>query len=263
LSWSEQGSHHTKSVVHHNPNGQTAVDITRSHYYDGSMASIKKTPSGSFQIRVTNKLLPNTLWATFDTYDQADTYAKQLERLLAQGIVPVSLLERTTPSREIWTVARCIAEYIRNNDVPVSDIKILDTVRPTLLSLSTGYLNYDWAEGWVRQMKRESNLAPSTIRHRAGALARCFDWMMRKHGDIMAQNPLRLLKRGFSTYSDEDQRHLASEGKEGKHDIERDRRLDADEEMRILEVLNDRPDERAFSVLALESAMRMPRRAAP
>jgi integrase len=221
------------------------------------MASIKKTPSGSFQIRVTNKLLPKTLCATFDTYDQAETYARQLEGLLAQGIVPVSLLERTTPSREIWTVARCIAEYIRNNDVPVSDIKILDTVRPTLLTLSTGYLNYDWAEGWVRHMKRELNLAPSTIRHRAGALARCFDWMMRKHGDIMVQNPLRLLKRGFSTYSDEDQRHLASEGKEGKHDIERDRRLDADEEVRILEVLNDRPDERAFFVLALESAMRM------
>ncbi|MDB5952182.1 MAG: GTP-binding protein LepA [Massilia sp.] len=179
--------------------------------------------------------------------------------MLAQGIAPVSLLERTTPTREIWTVARCIAEYIRNNDVPVSDIKILDTVRPTLLALSTGYLNYDWAEGWVRQMKRELNLAPSTIRHRAGALARCFDWMMRKHADIMAQNPLRLLKRGFSTYSDEDERHLASEGKEGKRDIERDRRLDADEEVPILEVLNDLPDERAFFVLALESAMRMRR----
>ncbi|MDB5932917.1 MAG: hypothetical protein JWQ01_261 [Massilia sp.] len=68
---------------------------------------------------------------------------------------------------------------------------------------------------------------------------------------------LRLLKRGFSTYSDEDRHHLASEGKEAKRDIERDRRLDADEEVRILEVLNDRPDERAFFLLALESAMRM------
>ena len=221
------------------------------------MASIKKLPSGSFQLSVKNRLLPKTLWATFDSFEQAEAYGKQLEGLLAQGIVPVSLLERTTPSREIWTVARCIAEYVRNNDVPVSDIKVLDTVRPTLLTLSTGYLNYDWAEGWVRQMKRELNLAPSTIRHRAGALARCFDWMARKHSDIIAQNPLRLLKRGFSTYSDEDRRHLASEGKEGKYDVERDRRLDADEEARILEVLKDLPDERAFFVLALESAMRM------
>jgi len=42
-------------------------------------------------------------------------------------------------------------------------------------------------------MKRLGNLAPSTIRHRHGALARCFDWMIRKHPEIMAQNPLRLL----------------------------------------------------------------------
>lgn len=69
-------------------------------------------------------------------------------------------MARTTPTREIWTVARCMAEYVRNNDVPVSDVKLLDTLRPTVLTLSTGDLNYDWAEGWVRQMTREQNLAP-------------------------------------------------------------------------------------------------------
>jgi hypothetical protein len=113
------------------------------------MASIKSLPSGSFQLSVKNRLLPKTLWATFDSFEQAEAYGKQLEGLLAQGIVPTSLLERTTPAREIWTVARCIAEYIRNNDVPVSDIKILDTVRPTLLAPSTGYLNYDWASSFT------------------------------------------------------------------------------------------------------------------
>lgn len=221
------------------------------------MASIKKLPSGSFQLSVKNQHLPKTLWATFDSFEQADAYGKQLEGLLAEGIVPTSLLERTTPAREIWTVARCIAEYLRNNDVPVSDIKLLDTLRPGLLTLTTGYLNYDWAEGWVSVMKRQSNLAPSTIRHRHGALARCFDWMTRKHPDLMAQNPLRLLKRGFSAYSDEDVAHLADDGMDGKYDVERDRRLDADEEIRIFDVLRDMPDERALFVLALESAMRM------
>lgn len=226
-------------------------------YYDGLMASIKKLPSGSFQISVRNKLLPKTLWATFDTFEQADAYARQLEGLLAQGIVPASLLERTTPGREIWTVSRCIAEYIRHNDVPTSDIKLLDTLRPQLNTLSTGYLNYEWAEGWVRTMKREHNLAPSTIRHRHGALARCFDWMLRKHPDIMAQNPLRLLKRGFATYSPEDRRSLASIGLKGKDDAERDRRLAAGEEARILKLLAARAEERTFFILALESAMRM------
>ena len=221
------------------------------------MASIKQTSSGAFQIRIKNKLLPKTLWATFDTFEQADAYAAQLEGLLAQGIVPSSLLKRSSPTRELWTVSRCIAEYIRHNDVPLSDIKLLDTVRPSLLALSTGYLNYEWAEAWVRSMKRLNNLAPSTIRHRHGALARCFDWMMRKHPDIMAQNPLRLLKRGFATYSEEDGRHLQQSGKQAKCDAERDRRLAPDEEACILAVLAARPDEYAFFLLALESAMRM------
>lgn len=221
------------------------------------MVSIKKTPSGNFQIRVTNKLLPKAFWATFDTYEVADTYARQLEGLLAQGIVPASLLERSTPTHQNWSVARCMAEYIRENDVPLSEIKLLDTLRTTFLTIDTGSLSFDWAEGWVRQMKRESNFAPSTIRHRVGALARCLDWMARKHPDLLAQNPLRLLKRGFSAYSDEDRRQLALKGKAGKVDIERDRRLDIDEEVRILRVLEEMPDERALFILALESAMRM------
>ena len=221
------------------------------------MASIKQLPSGSFQLSVKNRLLPKTLWATFDSFEQADAYATQIEALLAQGIVPATLLEREAAPRESWFVARCMAEYIRENDVPVSEVKLLDTLRPAFLTLRTDCLNYDWAEGWVRQMKRSANLAPSTIRHRAGALSRCFDWMARKHPAILAQNPLRLLKRGFSAYSDEDRRHLASEGKTGKYDTERDRRLDVDEEARILTVLEKMPNERAFFVLALESAMRM------
>lgn len=218
------------------------------------MASIKKTPSGSFQIRVTSKLLPKTFWATFDTYELANTYAKQLEGLLAQGIVPASLLDRSTTTRQNWIVSRCMAEYVRENNLPLSETKILDTLRPAFTTLDTGNLSFDWAKGWVRQMKRELNLAPSTIRHRVGALARCFDWMTRKHPDILAQNPLRLLKRGFSAYSDEDRRYLALQGKEGKEDIERDRRLDVDEEARILRALSGTPDEHAFFVLALSAS---------
>lgn len=219
------------------------------------MASIKTLRSGAFQLCVKNKLLPKTLWATFDTYEQASQYGNQLERLLAQGIVPSSLLEQGTPKRATWTIVRCVAEYVRNNAVPVSDVKLLDTILPALGMLSTGNLNYDWADAWIKSMKREANLSPSTIRHRHGALARCFDWMLRKHPEIMAQNPLRLLKRGFSTYTEEDEAVLAKSGKEARHDVERDRRLLPDEEAAILNVLAG--DERAFFVVALETAMRM------
>lgn len=131
------------------------------------MASIKQLPSGSFQLSVRNRLLPKTLWATFDSFEQADAYATQIEALLAQGMVPASLLEREAAPRESWIVARCMAEHIRENDVAVSEVKFLDTLRPGLLTLCTDCLNCDWAKGWVRQMKRGTNLAPSTIRHRA------------------------------------------------------------------------------------------------
>lgn len=106
---------------------------------------------------------------------------------------------------------RCIAEYVRNNSIPTTEVKLLDTVRGPLAAVSTVQL--DWADGWIRTMKRGHNLSPSMIRHRQGALARCFDWMLRKHPEVMGQNPLRLLKRGFATYTAEDERHLVAAGK--------------------------------------------------
>jgi len=141
--------------------------------------------------------------------------------------------------------------------VSVSDIKLLNTVRPLLITISTGSLNYDWAEAWIREMKRVQNLSPSTIRHRHGALARCFDWMLRKHPGVMAQNPLRLLKRGFATYTEEDKKQVIAVGKAPKIDVERDRRLAEEEEKKVLQTLKKMPDENTLFVLALETAMRM------
>jgi hypothetical protein len=147
---------------------------------DASHGFHQSRKNGTFQLCIKNRLLPKSLWATFDTFEAASAYGQQLEGLLAQGIVPASLRERTTPAHEIWTVPRCIAEYVRNNEVPHSDVKLLDTIRPAVLKIGTGFLNYDWAQGWVESMKRDLNLAPSTRRHRHGALARCLEWMVRK-----------------------------------------------------------------------------------
>ena len=220
------------------------------------MATITKRPYG-YQLRVTHKLLPKPLYATFDDRDTAERYGKQLEALLAQGIVPSALLETAAPKHEIWTVHRCVVEYQRHNAVPLSDQRLLDTVLPGVATLTTSMLNYDWAEAWVREMKRVQNLAPSTIRHRHGALARCFDWMLRKHPDVMAQNPLRLLKRGFSSYTDADAEVLATAGKGPRHDEQRDRRLHEGEEEKIVAALAELKDELMLLQLALDTAMRM------
>jgi len=225
--------------------------------YDArTMATITKRPYG-FQLRISHRLLPKDLWATFDTKEAAEQYARQLEGLLAQGIVPAALLERESPKQEIWTVQRCIVEYLRHNSVPLSDRKLLDTVMPSVAKIATGSLNYEWAEEWVRDMKRMNHLAPGTIRKRQGALARCFDWMTRKHPEIMAQNPLRLLKRGFATYTDADAEALAAFGRAPRVDEERDRRLFEVEEAQILTYLQNRQDESLLFQLALQTAMRM------
>jgi len=62
------------------------------------MAPIKKTPSGMFQLCVKNKLLPKTLWATFDTYELTEQYGTQLERLLGQGHRSHFAVRRSHPS---------------------------------------------------------------------------------------------------------------------------------------------------------------------
>lgn len=96
------------------------------------MSTIKAFTNGTFQLRVSHKLLDKPLYATFDTREQAHAYGTQLEGLLAQGIVPKALLQRTKSGQEIWTISRCIAEYLRANAVPVSDTKLLHTLRPQL-----------------------------------------------------------------------------------------------------------------------------------
>lgn len=62
------------------------------------MANIIKRPYG-YQLCVAHKLLPKRLWITFDDYEAAEQYGKQLESLLGQGIVPQSTgLKRNCPS---------------------------------------------------------------------------------------------------------------------------------------------------------------------
>lgn len=91
-----------------------------------------------------------------------------------------------------------------------------------------------------------------------GALARCLDWMLRKHPTLLLQNPLRLLKRGFATYTPADADALAKRGLAIRVDEERDRRLYPDEEARILAQFDlQQMEERVFFELARDTAMRM------
>jgi hypothetical protein len=47
-----------KFEVYHTSNGLIAVDGPKSHYYDGSMATVRKLSSCNFQVVVRSKFLP-------------------------------------------------------------------------------------------------------------------------------------------------------------------------------------------------------------
>lgn len=221
------------------------------------MSSIKPTKYGTFELKVSSKLLPKTFYRNFKLREDAQAFGDQLEALIKQGIVPVSLLEDTGVAKAGWPLLRCVSEYLENTTVASSDRKLLDTVRSYLALYASGHVNYGWVEDWIKRMKREQNLSPSTIRHRIGAVSRCFDYIQKKNPDVLAMNPILMLKRGYSQYNSEDQKAVETKGKEAKIDEERNRRLDELEEMELRKVLASVPEHLVFFTLAIETAMRM------
>ena len=199
-------------------------------------------------------LLPKPIYLTFDSEEEGDRYVDHLEKLLANGIVPKEFLE-VSDSR-INTVADAIDAYERTVNVPDSDVRVLRVVRDRAGRNNLSAVDYDWAEEWVAGMK-SSNLAPSTIRHHVGALARCFDWVVKKKESMMVANPLRMLPKRYASGH--------------REEFERDHRLSPEHEAEVRRIiLGGKPHnrERAFDIedtaalmllfeIAIETGMRM------
>ncbi len=227
------------------------------------MASWRPRPGGRFEFKVTRRaLLPKPLYFTFDDLEQGKDYCHRLEQLLDQGIIPEGILQEKS---EGMTLGRAIRKYLDMVAVKDDDQGLLGNIRLQQGAKKLSTLDYHWAEAWVAELKRTRNLAPSTIRHYVGALARCLDWAVRK--GFLVSNPLRLLPRGYAAYTEKDAKHATP-----KKDIERDRRLEEEEEVNIRRVLaggftpegKQRPldlDHRLAMVLlfdlALETGMRL------
>ena len=179
-------------------------------------------------------LLPRPLYLTFTSEKEGDEYVAKLEGLLDRGIVPDELQAR---QQTIITIEDAIREYLVAHHVSESDKKCLTIVVGRIGDTTIRSINYEWAEHWVRTLKRERQLSPTTIRHHVGALARCFDWGSRRGIAALAVNPLRLLPRGYATSSNADAHMPSSDTTIKRHDVERDRRLEGDEEQRIRNIL--------------------------
>jgi len=203
--------------------------------YTAGMASIQPR-GGRWQIRVKHKLLPNPFFHTFDTEQQARDYAAQLEALLARGIVPQELLERPGKVHDPLVI-ELIRDYSKTQPVAPSDAEVLDVLLAETAGLRMSGVTFQWADDYVRRLKHDpaKHLAPSTIRKRVGSLARVIDWHLRRSTPVdgrVPSNPLRLLPKGYSAYSEQDKAVVVP-----VRDQARDRRLLPAEDARIRQAL--------------------------
>lgn len=226
------------------------------------MAVVRRRGS-RFELRVKHRLLPRVFTATFDDEDGARAYGLQLEALLARGVVPQELLAPRS-SVGVPTLGALIRNYLNTQPASALDVDVLELLFDQVGAVRVTDVTYRWCEEWLHQLKVQHNLAPGTIRKRVGALARMLDWHFRRTaeaGGTALANPLRLLPRGYASYTDHDRAALqvaAAAGqvdgrrlKAPKRDQERDRRLAPDEEARIVAALSGqkRPDrERALQL---------------
>lgn len=235
----------------------------------------RRNDKWAYTIRRAN-LLPQPVYLTFDSEVEGDEYVARLEALLDREIVPDELIKKTEVRKSLRDQVRLYLETQPVADEDRRQLKAAMMKLPRTLDLPD--LTYAWAEQWVTDLKRKHHLAPSTIKHNVGPLARALDWVTKK-GEIPF-NPLRMLKRGYASYTPTDvaavrdavgdavadrQQQRSTEGDE------RDRRLEDGEEEAIRSIMNGaKPKgkqrklelrERESLILmfdmALESAMRM------
>ena len=203
----------------------------------------------------------------FDDKEEGQAWCDHLERLLDSGIVPDFITDHIGAQEKplISNLRQLVIEYKSALNIKPEDVDLLDIISGRDGDLLLSAIDYDWSEVWVSQLKRVHKLAPSTVRKYVGALARCLDWSIRKN--LVRANPLRLLPKGYSNYTDKD----TAQAGEKKTDISRDRRLSADEEKAVYTVfggggcvkverpllLKFKPALVCMFELALNSAMRL------
>lgn len=231
------------------------------------MATKRKRGTGWEYVIKRQNLLSKPIYLYFDNENDGDAYCERAEALLDRGIVPKEFIERQMRSGPKLTIALAIDEYLANHAVPGSDRRLLELIAQRDGRTELSSIDNKWSTEWVASLKRVRKLAPGTIRHNVGALARCFDWFVRERPTALPFNPLRTLPRGYSRYSQLDIRV----GGVLRTDTSRERRLSAEEESRVRAVLARRHESEEpldlrvhysealaclFS-LALETAMRL------
>lgn len=214
---------------------------------------VQKGPSSWAYTIKRKAILPRPIHLTFNDEAKGDAYVAHLEKLIDAGMVPDEFSQARAPT---VTVGHAIHAYLDAVHVSHDDAKLLGVLDKRIGGTRLEAVNYSWAEEWVAGLRID--MSPATVRHYVGALARCFDWLVRHGKSMLVANPLRQLPKRYAVAM-------------GKADVERDRRLHAGEEPNILAIMaGQKPEgrERPLELrhgdsllllfnLALETAMRM------
>lgn len=213
------------------------------------MARARQKPSGMWEIGVRHPSLPGgRKYFTFDTEEQANGFGEQWKTMKMAGLQPpAALLQPTGANHSLGLVLR---EWSNSGLAAPSQYVTLGSLISEVGAVKLVDANYAWLAAYVQRLKVDVNLAPNSIRHRVQALGRAIDEFARHNPKLVIQNPVRLLPKGYSTYTDVDQKLVAAAGGEVKEDVARDRRLHRGEEARIVEALSGKQrDDRERSLM--------------
>lgn len=228
------------------------------------MAGKRKTRTGKWEFVFKRAgVLDKPLYLTFESEEEGDAYAARLDALLDRGIVPTEHRADAKVSN-IEQLSRLFQSEAHPSD---KDRAELDVISKRAGTTPLAAITTKWVDDWISDMKRIDKLAPTSIRAKVGALARCTDWGMRKGLLTMPDHPLRTLPEGYAQYSKADEALAGVKRVDG----ERDRRLEAGEYEKVLSrieagvlprkqrprPLEFQPAVRCAFVVAVESAMRM------
>lgn len=202
------------------------------------MAKARQKPSGKWEIGLRHPSLPGgRRYFSFDSEQEANAYEQQWRALKLAGIDPPAELLRPAPVQSP-TLGNIVRAWASSGHAAPTQQSALGSLFSEVGQVRLNDATYAWLATYVQWLKADKNLAPGSVRHRVQALGRSIDEYLRNHPDVQYTNPVKLLPKGYSRYSDVDARLVVAKGGEPKADVVRDRRLHPGEQERIVAALS-------------------------
>ena len=196
-----------------------------------------------FQLRLPHPALPGVYYETFSSREDAEAEKKKLLAKLDAGeYIPHVWLKVQSGKRlglsKIKTHAVLEAYIAEHKTISESDKELARLAKAGVADVSISLVNYDFAEKSVHVMRTTRNWSPSSIQKRVGCLGRAWAWFAGKNPHLQLTNPWRLLPKGYSIASLDEQKQLLEEGKKIKLSGEVGRRFEDGDEEHIERVFN-------------------------